>query len=171
MAAKNAPVQRVSGEPRPYENVVSGLRQRAVTETATVDAFEVGSRVIDKMAEASSLDEMFDAAQSSLLSLKDATQLHNVPVTVFDVRYAKSDSKYEKNGVGAFAIIDLFTDDGTVHKISCGAPNVVSFLHLAESKGHFRPALDGEETNPKELRLRFTARDTTNGVLLSVARP
>lgn len=171
MAGKNAPAPRVSGEPRPFQNVVSGLAQRAVTEAATVDAFDVGSRVIDKMAEASSLDEMFDAAQSSLLSLKDATKLHNVPVTVFDVRYAKSDKKYEEHGVGAYVIIDLFTDDGTVWKISCGAPNVVSFLHIAETKGLFRPALDGEESNPKELRLRFTARDTANGTLLSIARP
>lgn len=169
MATSKSPATTDSA--RAFESVVDRVKARASMESGLVDAFEIGSRVIDKMAAAETLDDMFDAAQSSLTSLQDATNLHNVPVYVTDIRYAKSDPKFAKGGIGGYAIITLVTDDGQVHTLSCGAPNVVAFLDLAELKGHFKPALNGEETSPKPLRLRFTSRGTENGNLLSIAKP
>lgn len=146
---------------RHYQRLIADLAFRASEDKP--DSFDIASSVVDAIMAADDLDGMFDAVESSLVSLKDATDLHNVPVSVIGLHYAKSDTKYEANGLGAFVIIDLVTDAGEPRTISTGAPNVVAFLRASELKGY--------ATAENPLRIRFTARGTDNGTLLSVARP
>lgn len=162
--AQTAPVTKTesNGAPRPYEKLVSRLNGKAELDASVgsgQSAFEIASQVIDKIAQATTEDDIFDANDSSLGSIEDFV---GQPINVTGLVFQKSDAKY-KDGLGAYAVIDFFTDNAEVHKRSCGAPNVVASLEQAQSLGLVK--------EDKPWRIKVVAKPTTNGTLLKIGRP
>lgn len=148
-------------EVRPYEKMVAELQGIAKLENMSGASFDIATQVVDKIASAQTLDDIFDAANSGLISLKDTTELHNVPVEVTEVAWRKSSEAFQENSLGVYAIIDLTTlHDGESWKISTGAPNIVASLRQMEKLTGF------------PVKLRFATKMTGSGqTLLTIARP
>lgn len=148
---------------RPYEKLVVEIRDRAMLDTTSGDGFDMAADAIDRIFTADSLEAIFDANEKTSTSLKDSPLL-GVPLAVWDVQYRKSSEKFTGNGLGVFAIISTYDDSGEPRVLTTGAPNVVASLYTIQTR------LKGcSEENPT--RLIFKAIDSTNGDLLTVARP
>lgn len=143
---------------RPYESIVQAIRGRAQLDTEATDSFEFASRAIDAMAEASTLEEMIAANQQS--GLVPAEDVFNQPLNITDVNFSKSAEQYANNGgVGAWVIINATLDNGDEIQVKSGAPNVVSFCFLAQSRGML------------PVRVKIIGKPTANGTLQQIAAP
>lgn len=147
---------------RPSEKLVQDLAKLAQLDNANGEAaFEIASRVVDDIMSAKTEDEIFDAADAGLTSLKDSQYIDHV-IGILDVRYNKSDTKY-KGGVGAYAVMDIVSEDGELDTVSVGAPNVVAQVRQAQTLGLI------SETKP--WKVRPSQKPTQNGELLTLKKP
>lgn len=151
-------------ENRPYQQLARHLQGVAELDTSAVDGITIAQDVADKVAVAATVDDVFDALEQGLDSLKDTKELHGIPVDVFNVEWRKSDEAYSENSYGVFAIVDMVViHNGEVRKISCGSPDVVGGL------GKFQGL--GAISEDKPLRLKFVAKKTNQGYeRLTIAR-
>jgi hypothetical protein len=161
MTAAKAPENAGKGtaeiaENRPYLKMIDQLAGQAQLDGG--NSFDIASQVIDKIATATTPDEMFDAQESGPGDLADYV---NIPLTVSNVRVQRSAEQYTKNGegLGVYAVFDAETADGETLLISTGAVNVVTSLYKAQISGWL------------PMKCRFTAKVTANGTLYRVARP
>lgn len=150
----NAVSERQTSEARPYLDVVRQIQGRAQLDSAGTDSFEFASKAIDAMAQANSLEELVAANKES--GLVPAEDVFNVPLNVTDVSFSKSAEKFAGGGVGAWVIITATLDDGSEIQIKSGAPNVVTFAYMAQSKGWL------------PCRVKIIGRETQNGTLQQV---
>lgn len=162
--AKSAPAatSKEVAEPRPHEKLVKELATLAQLDNANGEAgFEIAARVVDDIMSANTLEELFDASDSGLTSLKGSNYIGR-PIGFVDVKWNKGDEKY-KGGLGAYAVADIITQDGEVDTVSCGAPNVVAFLRRAQTLGLVK------DESPLWVVIR--SKETENGELLTVTKP
>ena len=164
MSAKNVPAEKndanVSKQERPFEGLMRELHSRAKLEGS---AFEIASQVIDAIAQADSVEAIFEANESGPTSLKENEHLHKVNLNITDARYHKSAEKFAANNLGVFVTFDAYLDSGDEVMVSTGAPNVVASLYRAQREGWL--------STDKPLRCRIVPKDSANGVLLTVGRP
>lgn len=147
---------------RPYEKLVQRLGGKAELDSASgepVDAFEIASQIVDKIETATSEDELFAANDSSLAGLGDYV---GQPINITEIVFRKSEEKYAKGGLGAYVVVDFFTDNGDAFKATCGATNVVATLEKAQNLGLI--------TADKPWRCKVNGKETANGTLLKIGR-
>lgn len=166
-STNNVPARTSNTDAEPFRQLVSELETVAQLDTAATDSFEFAAAAVNRIASATTIDELFDAAEKSgegLPSMGDGNWRHlGDPINVQDIRFRKSDEKYREHGLGTMAIVDYTTDDGEGFVIGVGAPNIVSALRRFQTLGAF-----GEG---KSLRLRVRSKSTGNGEMLYLTRP
>lgn len=140
---------------RPYVEIVAQIAGRAQLDSTGRDPFEFASKAIDAMAEAKTFEEMIAANQQS--GLVPAEEIFNQPITVADVNFSKSAEQYAKDNLGTWVVITANLDNGDEIQIKSGAPNVVTFMFLLQSRGML----------PK--RLKIVGKPTANGTLQQIA--
>jgi hypothetical protein len=98
---------------------------------------EISDNIVDKILTADTVDDIFAAQQNALETLKDNQALLGLPLTITEFRFVESDQQYvtEDNPWGHFAIMEAVEDDGTLHMIGCGAPQVLATLDALDRKG------------------------------------
>jgi len=152
-------------EVRPYQQMAKHLQGVAQLDTEQSDGISIARDVADKVVAAETVDDVFDALESGLDSLKDTTDLHGVVVGVTNVEWRKAADAFAENSYGVYAIIDLVVlHTGEIRKISCGSPDVVGGLGKLQSLGAIR-----EE---KPCNMKFVSKATTSGYeRLTIGRP
>jgi hypothetical protein len=164
--AKNS-VARQEKDLKPYEQLVAGVNGKAELEKAfsQEDAFELAKESVNRIASATTADELFDASEQSAAGLpsmgRDWTHLSD-PINIVEVRFRKSDEKYAAGGLGAMAVVDYALDNGEVFTIGVGAPNVVAFFGKWDSM----PA----DQKAAASRIRVRPKATGRGEMLYVTR-
>lgn len=153
----NAPA--VSDENRPFAKMREELKGMASLDAAAGGGVEIAMTVVDLIATADSIEDIFAANETGPTALDDYI---NVPISCTDVMYLKSADKY-KGGLGTYAVFDILTDAGEPAKLSTGAPNVVASLRQMQRLGFCKP--------DKPARFRILSRETANGNLLLVGKP
>lgn len=149
---------------QPVESLVAELASVAQldAENGATNGKEIGARVVSNMMAATTLDELFNAADAGLQSLKDSKYIGR-RVGIMSVEYRKGDDKYADGGLGTYVVMSLVDDEGETDTVGCGATNVVAFCRLAQKMGHIR------EESP--LWVVFKSKETMNGELLTVSKP
>ena len=165
--SQNVPARASNQDAEPFKQLVGELQSVAELDTAATDSFEFAAAAVNRIASATTIDELFDAAEKSgegLPSMGDGNWRHlGDPINVLDIRFRKSDEKYREHGLGTMAIVDYATDEGEAFTIGVGAPNIVSALRRFQTLGAM-----GEG---KSLRLRVRSKSTGNGEMLYLTRP
>lgn len=155
----------VKDGPRPHEALISRIQQQAKLNSdmgSSADiAFELASQAIDKIANATTDDEIFDANEASTLpGVLEAAEKGALTILEIEARPGKSEYK---GGVAAYLYVSSVTDNGEPFEWTVGAPNVVTSLFRFQERGRI-----GGST---PIRLKIKGRQATNGVLYSVTRP
>lgn len=154
----------VSG-PRPFEKLRDAARAQADLNKSIVDpnvGIELQAAAIDAIAEADTLDAIFDANKTQTLpAAKDAAE--KGPLTIYELEFRTSSEQYAKSGLGVFAYVMSFTDGGDQFEWSTGAPNVVASLYRMQELGLFN--------KPEKPRVRIVGKATGNGTMYSLGRP
>lgn len=101
------------------------LREKAGTQTEG-NAAQISLDILDRILNADSLE---DGAGGTT----DLLELYGVPLTVLSVKWQPS----KMGQLGVFGVIDVKTDDGVSHTVTCGGLNVVAILYRAEKDGRF----------------------------------
>jgi hypothetical protein len=146
---------------RPYELLIAELKELASLGGSNGN-FDIASQVVDQIMAATTFDEIVEANASGPVGVKGSDYL-GIPLSIYNVDYFKSDPKYSENSLGVFVVFDVFLDDGTMVKLSTGAPNIVSSFRVLQKKGLF--------SEEKPLRLVIKKRDTGNGELFTIGKP
>jgi hypothetical protein len=162
----NVPARTSNTDAEPFRQLVSELETVAQLDTAATDSFEFAAAAVNRIASATTIDELFDAAEKSgegLQSMgKDWRHLGD-KIGVYDLRFRKSDEKYREHGLGTMAVVEYLTTEGESFIVGVGAPNVVSSLRRFQTLGAF------SEGKPFWLRVR--SKSTGNGEMLYITRP
>lgn len=146
---------------RPYQKLMSELAQIAELDAVSGDksGFDIATEVVDNIMEAESIDDVFVVNDSGP---KDISDYSNMPLSVFNPRFRRSEEKYRKNGLGVFVIFDAMTDAGEFVTISTGAVNVVASIRKIQTLG------GAKEESPT--RLKIVSREVGNGTLYTVGK-
>lgn len=157
----------VATETRPYQSMIQRIQSQAAMEAGiggdnAALAFELATKAIDRIAEADTLDALFDANESgSLAGVEQAADMG--PLTLLEIEFRKSRDEYIKGGVGVYAYVKSVTDRGEEFEWNTGAPNVVTSLYRIQELGLLN--------KPEKPRIKIKGRQATNGVLYTVGRP
>ena len=145
---------------RPFEKLMDALRLRAQADGANGN-FEIAANVIDKIAQATSPEDIFAANAAGPADMAD--YLHkNLNIT--DITVYKSAEKFSAGGMGTYVVMEGFMDGtGEAFLLSTGAPNVVASVFRAQTAGF----LSAE----KPFRCQILGRETANGTLYTVGAP
>jgi hypothetical protein len=142
-AASKTVAQKDSAEVatvRPHEVLKERMRLNATVadvNDSTVGR-EISDNIVDRIVEAETVDDIFKAQESALEKLKDNEYLLGRPLTLLEFRIVKSDEQYvSEDGYEHFAIIESVEDNGTLHMIGCGAPQVLATLDALDRKNAF----------------------------------
>lgn len=152
MASKNG----VSAK-RPYEVMMKELQDIAEIESHGNVAFEIATQVIDKIAAATSPEEIFAANESGPADMADYV---GRPIGIRTVRWFKSAESFSKGGLGVYAVLSIVTEGGEDALLSVGAPNIVASVHAVQKLG-----LIQEDGKPFWCMVR--GRQTPNGTLFT----
>lgn len=149
-------------EPRPAETLIRELHNQMELEASMGGKADIGMQLameaIDKIASATTLDEIFAANAAS--SLPSTEAVDGKPITPIEVNFQKPREEFAKGGVGSYAYVKAFDDLGEVIEFTTGSPNVVVSLYKIQRLG-----LLGET------RILIKGRKVTNGVLYQVLKP
>jgi hypothetical protein len=100
------------------------------------NSFDLASGAIDRIWEADSEEDIWAANDASgLESFKTSPYLLGRPLRIVEYHPVKGDSAFEENGLGYFAAFQANEDDGTIHNIGCGAPQIVGLMEKLNQKG------------------------------------
>jgi hypothetical protein len=144
-------------ELRPFARIIYGLRQIAIVDEDA--AFEIAAAVLDEIALADSIEAVFAANEKGP---KDAENLLETGLGVFNVKFWRSAEKFRKGTLGYYVVMDYVDYNGQVDMISVGASNVVgSMFRLAELG-----AITGDKASP--LWVKIHGRETPNGTLYTL---
>ena len=147
--------EKAYSELEPYEQMMRELG--GIAQLNAGDNFDIAAGVINKIAVATSADQIFAANESGP---GDASDYLGKPLGIYAVRYQKSAEQYASGTLGVYAVFDALTDDGEKVMISVGAPNVVASIRQMEVLGLF------DESRP--FRFVIRGRTTANGTLYTV---
>lgn len=155
----------VKDGPRPHQDLIKRIQDQAKLNadlgTSADIAFELASQAIDKIATASTDDEIFDANEASTLpGVIEAAEKGALTILEIEARPGKTEYK---GGVAAYLYVSSVTDNGEAFEWTVGAPNIVASL--------FRFQENGRIGGSTPIRLRIKGRQATNGILYSVVRP
>jgi hypothetical protein len=149
------PVAAKSEEMRPWQQLQAQLK--AVASLDSDNAFDIAASVIDQIAAATSVDQIFAANESGPADVADYL---GRPLSIYDARYHPSAERFAAGTLGYYVVFDSYTDDGEKVLLSCGAPNVVASIWQMQRIGAFAP--------DKPFRMVIRGRDTANGTLYTV---
>lgn len=148
---------------RPYMHMMEKMHSQAAIESSVsdgTDAFEIASQVVDKIAVAETLDDIFDANESGM---DKAKQYIGMPLTLTELGFSKSQEKFRKGNLGVFCKVDAVLDDGREVSFSVGATNVVASLFRIQEIG-----LMSKTPRP---RVVIKGTETANGTLYKLGKP
>lgn len=149
-------------EPRPSETIIRQLHSQLELESSLGGKADIGMQLameaIDKIASATTLDEIFAANAAS--SLPGTESVDGKPITPIEVSFQKPREEFAKGGVGAYAYVKAVDDLGEVKEFTTGSPNVVISLFKIQTMG-----LLGKS------RILIKGRSVTNGTLYQVLKP
>lgn len=151
----------------PAQGMMQRLASQAALEASiTVSDADVKELVLQRLntiAEADTLDALFDANTSSTLpSAKEASE--KGPLTILELEFRRPQEKFAEAGIGAYAYVQSIDDRGEVFDWTTGAPNIVATLYRIQELG-----LLGK---PEKPRIKIMSRVTGSGnTLYSVGRP
>lgn len=154
--------KEVSPAVRPYEKLMKRAHGKAELESglgSEVNSFDIASQVVDKIAVATTADDILAANDSSLASGEDFIGL---PLNITAIQVRKSDEKYAKESLGVYLVVTATQDNGEEVQFTTGATNIVASLEQAESIGVLSEA--------KPFRCKIVAKETARGQLLRLAR-
>jgi len=114
----------VSTEQRPYQEMVKHLLEMAKLDSE--GSFEIAADVIDRIALATTPEEIFAANESGP---EDAEDWLNQPIGITSVRWWPSAEKFKKGTLGVYAVFHFQTREGKEEIMSVGAPNVVATIY------------------------------------------
>ena len=142
-----------------YKAMAIELRQIAELDTGA--GFEIAARVINEIATAETIDDVFAANEGGPQSAED---LLGQPMGVYSVRFWKSAEKFAAGTLGVYVVADYIDHANQPQMFATGAPNVVASLRRFEMLNAYQ---DGKE-NP--LWLTIKGRETGRGTLYTVAK-
>lgn len=147
---------------RPYELLISQMQSQAAIESgiSSETAFELASAAIDRIAAATSEEDIFAANEASSLPGVEQAATKG-PLTIMELELRKSAEG--KSQTGTYCFVSSITDAGEVFDWTVGAPNVATSLFRFQQIGR----IGGN--NP--IRLRIKGDQKTNGILYTVAKP
>ena len=152
--------------PRPYETLVQRIRSQAELEASVSvsadTAFELQAAAIDKIAEADTLDALFDANVSAKLPGAEEAAAKG-PLTILELEFRKTQEQYAKGGLGSYAFITSVDDRGEEFTWTTGAANIVASMWRIQELGLLN--------KPEKPRVKILGRATGNGTLYTVGRP
>lgn len=149
-------------EPRPSEALIRELHSQMELEASMGGRADIGMQLameaIDRIASATTLDDVFAANAAS--SLPSTEAIEGKPLTILEVNFQKPREEFAKGGVGSYAYVKANDDLGEVLEFTTGSPNVVVSLYKIQKLGLLGQA-----------RIVIKGRKTTNGVLYQVLKP
>lgn len=149
-------------EPRPSETIIRELHSQMEMEASLGGRGDVGMQLameaVDKIASASTLDDIFAANAAS--SLPGTDSVDGKPITILEVSFQKPRDEFSKGGVGSYAYVKANDDLGEVLEFTSGSPNVVISLFKIQKLGLLGKA-----------RIVIKGRAVTNGTLYQVLKP
>lgn len=149
-------------EPRPSETLMRDLHAQMELESTLGGgadvAMQLAMEAIDRIASATTLDEIFAANAAS--SLPSTELVDGKPITLLEVSFLKPREEFRKGGVGSYAYVKAVDDMGEAVEFTTGAPNVVVSLFKIQKVGLMGKA-----------RIVIKGRSTTNGTLYQVLKP
>lgn len=142
-------------EVRPYQDLIRGIAGMA--EASPIEAFDIASIVLDQIAQATSVEDIFAANESGPA---DASDYLNQSLGIIDARYAPSAERFRKGTLGYYVVFDALDRDGQKVTISCGAPNVVGSIYQMQRLDFFGP--------DRPFWISIRGRETPNGTLYTI---
>lgn len=128
---------------RPYIAMIEQVRSQAELNASLGGnqsrAFELASLAIDRIAEANTWDEIFEANNAGVLPGVEEAATKG-PLTLQEVEFSPSQEQYRQGGVGVYAYVDSVTDNGEEFQFTTGSVNVVMSLFHAQKKGILKDA-------------------------------
>lgn len=153
----------VESAARPYQGLISRLSNQVAIEATIGDGrgFELAAKAMDKIAEADTLDGIFEA--NSAASLPSMEDFLGQPFTIEELSFNQSADEYKRGGVGAYAYVKAMLDNAEFVEFTVGAPNVVSSLFRIQEIGLL-------SKTPKP-RVVVKGKKTGNGTLYQLLKP
>lgn len=149
-------------QPRPSETIIRQLHSQMEMEASLGGKADIGMQLameaIDKIASATTLDEVFAANAASSLAGTEAVD--GKPITLLEVNFQKPREEFAKGGVGSYAYVKAVDDLGEVIEFTTGSSNVVISLYKIQILGLLGKA-----------RIVIKGRKTGNGTLYQVLKP
>lgn len=142
-----------------FRQMADELRQIAALDVGA--GFEIAARVINEIAQAETIDDVFAANEGGPQSVED---LLGQPMGVYGVRFWKSAEKFAEGTLGVYVVADYVDASYETQMFATGAPNVVASLRRFEMLNAYA---EGKE-NP--LWLTIKGRETGRGTLYTVAK-
>lgn len=164
MAKGNTASNSVATAERPYEGLIKQMQSQAAMEASIGNpaeiAFQMTANAIDRIANATSEDEIFAANEaSSLPGVKEAADKGPLTILTIEIRKASEG----KSATGTYIFVESVTDQGEPFDWTVGAPNVATSLFRFQELGRIGGS------NP--IRLKIKGEQKTNGVLYTVIKP
>lgn len=111
-------------ENRPFYQLIEKIGHLA--EANPMEAFDIASIVIDKIANATTPEEIFAANEQGPADVADYIGRR---LGLLDARFAPSAERFRRGTLGYYVVFDAIDDGGEKVTISCGAPNVVASIY------------------------------------------
>ena len=141
-------------ELRPFAQLIYRMRQIAIVDED--GAFEIAAAVIDEIALADSVEDVFAANEKGP---EGAEENLETSFGAYDAKFWRSAEKFRKGTLGYYVAISSVDYDGNERMLTVGASNVVaSILRLVELG-----AVNGDKGNPCWIKIH--GRETANGTL------
>lgn len=155
---------QVSVKESPGLTLIQQLKAQAEIESGFSDpniGIQLQTEAMDRMAQATTLDEMFAAAVVPGMPGNEEAAVKG-PLTIDSVEFRKS-----REGVASqlklYAIIHSITDLGEAFDWTSGSPNIVTFMGMLQKNGLL-------SISPRP-RVLVKGEQRTNGVMYSVVAP
>lgn len=155
---------QVATQTSPGRTLLQQLASQAEIESGFSDpniGVQLQGEAIDRMAQASTLDEMFEAAVVPGMPGNEEAATKG-PLTITEIEFRKS-REGQSSRLGFYAVMHCVTDNGEAFDWSSGSPNIVSFMGQLQRNGFLDKA--------DKPRVAIKAEQRTNGIMYSVVRP